>query len=479
MLHNLSIEPGMHVLEPCAGDGVFIDALCKSETSIQLDAYEFNPEAVSLLQAKYRPNSNIFIAHADTLVDEELTLYANMGGIYDRIIANPPYGAWQDYKKRKDLKSLYPDMYVKETYALFLLRCIRLLNEGGIFVCIVPDTFLNLHMHTTLREVLLTSTKIREIALFPSSFFPNVSFGYSNLCIITLEKTHSKDACFNNAIRVLTGFKQVEDVGSPIACGTRYTLSQRDIYNHPQHAFFIADDAVTQCLRISQQTIGDIADCVTGIYTGNDKHYLRPLHSGIRNSKDYLSLNSNLICTHYMERDHLLEGIDGAPHFVPIMKGGAVKYVKPDLWYIDWSIEAIRAYKTDKKARFQNANYYFREGIGVPMVSSSQVTASLIEHRVFDQSIVGIFPHDPRWTYYLLAFFNSPTCNKLLRTINPTANNSANYIKKIPFIVPDDEVLETINGMVEGMIVALKRGEAIEGELEQVVHKMIRDVYGC
>ncbi|KKT18839.1 MAG: hypothetical protein UW03_C0029G0001, partial [Candidatus Peregrinibacteria bacterium GW2011_GWA2_43_8] len=67
------------------------------------------------------------------------------------------------------------------------------------------------------------------------------------------------------------------------------------------------------------------------------------------------------------------------------------------------------------------------------MISSSQITAALIENRLFDQSIVGLFSKDKGLIFVLLAFFNSPTCNKLIRTINPSANNPANYIKKIPF----------------------------------------------
>lgn len=59
---------------------------------------------------------------------------------------------------------------------------------------------------------------------------------------------------------------------------------------------------------------------------------------------------------------------------------------------MNWSKNAVLHYKKDKKARFQNPKYYFRYGIGVPMISSSSITASLIEYKLFDQSIVGIFP---------------------------------------------------------------------------------------
>jgi adenine-specific DNA-methyltransferase len=111
-----------------------------------------------------------------------------------------------------------------------------------------------------------------------------------------------------------------------------------------------------------------------------------------------------------------LNGIDGDKHFLPIVKGGNTKYLKPESWFMNWSKEAVKHYKTDKKSRFQNPKYYFKFGIGVPMISSSSITASLIENKLFDQSIVGIFPKDESLNLLLLlAFkkiFNSPTCNQ-------------------------------------------------------------------
>jgi adenine-specific DNA-methyltransferase len=106
MVKRLDVQPGMRMLEPCAGDGVFIDAIKNIFSDISIDAYELNPEAVPLLKEKYRLFKNIRIKSSDTLVDDELSFYADMGGFYNRIIANPPYGGWQDYGKRKDLKKL-------------------------------------------------------------------------------------------------------------------------------------------------------------------------------------------------------------------------------------------------------------------------------------------------------------------------------------------------------------------------------------
>jgi len=483
MVQKLSVQSGMRVFEPCAGDGVFIDALNSRIPNLSIDIYELNPKALEVLREKYKSNSNIRISESDTLTSQELILFSNAGGIYDRIIANPPYGGWLDYEKRKYLKKLYPQLYVKETYTLFLYRCGKLLRNGGILVFIIPDTFLNLHMHTKLRGHLLTSTKIREICLFPSSFFPSINFGYSNLCIITLQKCIYENECLNNEIRVITGLKSVAelgDLGKAIRKHHRvFVFEQSDIYENINHALFISQDPkVTYFINNSSVRIGDIADCVTGFYSGNDTKYLHPISGGLKNARKYKVVDRSLICNDYTSKVDMLKGVKGRKHFIPIVKGGGTKFFKPDMWYMDWGLEAVKDYKTNKKARFQNAQYYFKYGIGVPMVSSSRITAALIENKLFDQSIVGIFPRDEKWIFYLLGFFNSPTCNKLIRTINPSANNPANYIKKIPFVTPVKKDLREIDKLVQKIICDIKEGKDYPKNYELALNDLIKRIYG-
>ncbi len=144
---------------------------------------------------------------------------------------------------------------------------------------------------------------------------------------------------------------------------------------------------------------------------------------------------------------------------------------------MDWGKEAVNHYKTDAKARFQNPAYYFRFGLGVPMVTSGDITAALIERKLFDQSIVGVFPKDETWVYYLLAFFNSPICSRLIRAINPSANNSANYIKKIPFIKPSASVFAEVTGLTEGIVTQIKAAGDYAPSDEAKLHAMFAKLY--
>jgi tRNA1(Val) A37 N6-methylase TrmN6 len=480
MVSKLLLSQNDKIFEPCGGDGVFIEAILNTNELANIDICELNPSAVAVLQSKFSTFQNVNIRECDTLLDHDLSFNSSFGGIYDKIIANPPYGAWQDLGKRVVLKKMYSELYVKESYALFLFRCIELLKEDGILSFIIPDTFLNLHMHRAIRKHILTKTKIVELALFPSSFFPGVNFGYANLSIITLQKTSNQKECLSNTFNVLTNFSKVEQLVKMNKNELKiYSFSQQEIFLNPDYAFLISDNSsISKAINEAVLKIGDIANCVTGFYSGNDKVFLQVNSLDLKNGKNYDLVDPNKINRTYNNTPNILDGFEGEKHFLPIVKGGNTKYLKPEDWFMNWSKEAVSHYKKDKKARFQNPQYYFRFGVGVPMISSSSITASLIENKLFDQSIVGIFPKDESLTYYLLAFFNSPTCNKLIRTINPSANNPANYIKKIPFIQPTNGQWELINSIVQSILESIATHGHYEMGSENALNRIIEQIYG-
>jgi len=479
MVEQLQCSSNDSVLEPCGGDGAFIDAILAKHHVRRFDICELEKSAYETLCYKYASLPHIEIRNCDTLLDEELTIKSRIGEKYDKIIGNPPYGAWMDYAKRSFLKKIYPGLYVKETYSLFLYRCIELLKNEGILSFIIPDTFLNLHLHQSLRHHILKKTQILELALFPSSFFPDVNFGYANLSIITLKKCNQPDLCFNNVFRVLHGFNSVHQLNTKYRGGVKnLNYVQGEILANPGQAFFISDDRkVVEIIIDSPLKIGDVADCVTGFYSGNDKRFLRVANHSLRNGKKYDMIDKNQIFDQPHPDRNILNGIDGSKCFVPIVKGGNMKYQKPDDWFMDWSRQSVLHYINDKKARFQNSQYYFQNGIAVPMISSSSITASLLKNRLFDQSIVGVFPKDQSLINCLLAFFNSSICNKLIRIINPSTNNPANYIKKIPFVYPTPLMLEKINGIVNSILASIAKDGSYNRDFDLEINNIFDQIY--
>ncbi|ELS0455827.1 hypothetical protein R4Y71_002752, partial [Enterococcus faecalis] len=57
-----------------------------------------------------------------------------------------------------------------------------------------------------------------------------------------------------------------------------------------------------------------------------------------------------------------------------------------------------------------------------------------------------------KYILFILGLLNSNIAKDLLFNINPTANNSANYIKRIPIALPSEEELKVINTLVNNLI---------------------------
>ena len=474
MVNRLEISKGDSILEPCAGDGVFIEKIVKlfPDKLYKIEALDLNPKAVTNLSASFQ-SDNIQIRQADTLLDLTLDLYANMNGHYTKIIGNPPYGAWQDYDKRNVLKKRYGG-HVRETYTLFIRRAIDLLAESGKLVFIIPDTFLALHLHKETRAKILKHTRVDEILLIPSKFFPGVNFGYSNLCIITLTKgVPSKE----HKIKIIQIKSDIENLYK--IANRQYVISdnyeeieQQKIIESIDYSFFIGGNTkIRKLINECEITLGDVAYCVTGFCSGNNQKFYKPLNLDIKNTKKYTPIDQGEVDFDYLQKPDLINGLTGKKKYIPVIKGGNGAFFRNVDWFALWDKKTINFYRTDKKARFQNSQYYFREGIGVPMVKSSKLKAFLLERRLFDQSIVGIFPKDEKHLYYILAFLNSDVCNRILKVINHTANNSANYLKKLPIIF-DEQHYDEINETVKKILV----GRELSSGLKQI-DKIFEKIY--
>jgi len=470
MTSRLAPRDDDRIWEPCAGDGDLVDGVLSVSPNATIRLSELDENAVRTLDAKYR-DTNITVHHEDALEVGSNPLF-DQGLSFSRIIANPPYGAYLTPQRRRQLQSQFPKLYVRDTYGVILFHCIDLLDTGGRLVFIVPDTFLWLNRHEVLRRRIFKTTTIEEIALFPSKFFPNVNFGYSGLCIISL--TNISPAS-DHELKLLNKFHSVESLASCIEPHSDWecdvsTFSQAEIASRKTCDLHIPNHAIRICDRASE-TLGDHAEIKTGFYSGNDVRWVRCKDSTVRRAKKFSSVRFDSVAM----SEPTLDGFTGEQHFIPIMRGGAFPYHKPTHWYVDWSRDAVIEYRRKGKnpARFQNSAYYFRDGIGVPMVASTKLTGALLEKRLFDQGIVGVFPASTKLLYYILGFLNSSVATTLIRQINPTANNSANYLKRLPFVIPTAKELAFIDPLVERAV----NLSCEEIQLESCLTKQIDSFY--
>lgn len=421
------------VLEPCVGKGAFVRPLINSASlieAIDIDA-EHTEEVRAIGAANIHVQTGDFI---DYFVSDGLFRNLELAEKYDALICNPPYGLKFSIDYRKKIKKKFPNVYARESYGLFMTFGVSLLRQGGRFVFIVPDTFLTSRNHAPLRRSLVKETNITHMIQFDSSRFKTVNFGYGGMCILAGNR-QSEGQTSNPSWLDLKG--KSEPINLEVF-DTAGTCTAESLTRTAETGWEYAkgEGLSFQCETVA---LGSLAECRTGIYTGDNTRFC-----GFDEANPPRRVNGHPInwdCVldgRGLSPSEQKEGIDNERHYVPFIRGGHRLPYEKTASALNWSRDAVEYYRTEKKARLQNATFYFRRGLAVPMVTSGRLSASVFEGAVFDQGVVGVFLHDDGLLDFLLVFLNSDQATALKRAINPTANNSANYIKRIQVPVPDE-----------------------------------------
>jgi predicted RNA methylase len=445
MLDLLGNVEGLKVLEPCAGQGAFIDGL--HGTPSQVDAVDIDERHVALLRQLpgfVRPLHADFI---DLFVSGGLLADTILNAHYDAVICNPPYGLRFSIDYRKRIKKRLPQAYARESYGLFMYFAIEALRNDGRYVFIVPDTFLTSRNHRPLREFILEQGRPSHVIRFPSRRFGTVNFGYAHLCIIAGNRgklepggTVVWSETTDGDVLLSLALEQGEALS-----GAFLADQCENGWVHPSHLDAVRFDRATVPL-------GTLAECRTGIYTGNNVQFcgFDSKQPPSRSANGHPIEWSSCVRTSSLRVEEQRDGIEGSFKYVQFVRGGHRRAFGATKWALDWSKAAVETYRTDEKARLQNHSFYFREGLAIPMVTSGRLSASYMTGSVFDQGVVGVFPSDPALVSYLLIYLNSEQIAERAKAVtNPGANNSANYVKRIPIIVPTSAELNRARQIFE------------------------------
>lgn len=437
MISLLGDTEGQSILEPCVGRGAFIKPLLGRVSHI--DAVDIDSEHVD--EVRRLQSKNLHVQKGDFIdyfVSDDVVKSMRLSDKYDGIICNPPYGLRFSVAYRKVIKRKFPDIYARESYGLFLTFGISLLRQDGRFVFIIPDTFLTSRNHRPLRHFLIKEANISHLVQFDSRRFKTVNFGYGSMCIIAGNRRSGGQ---NNQLSWL----DLRKVNVPLRIeefkNAEEMTAQTLVDNFKDGWSCTRSEA--QVFSGETKLLGETAECRTGIYTGDNMRFC-----AYNEKTPPKRLNGHpiswprTVMTTDLSTEQKAEGVSCAKHYVPFVRGGHRLPYEETASALNWSREAVDYYRTDKKARLQNAAFYFRRGLAVPMVTSGRLSASIFERSIFDQGVVGVFPHNAKMAEFLLVFLNSDQATNLKKSINPTANNSANYIKRIPVPVPTEEQLK-------------------------------------
>ena len=447
-------------------------------------------------------------------------------GGFDVVVANPPYGA----KVGDNVRDLYFDRRIdgaqsKDTYGLFLARCLQLLKTNGQLSYIVSDTWRTIKSHKPLRKRLLETTTIAHIIDLPSWVF-NATV---NTCIFTASKTKPSDE--HNLIAADLRSIESSDWQSltknldAIANSSvdlqplnyaRYTYPQSLIGTYENLSFFIASPTLYKLFGNNKLSrVKSIAEVKQGLATGNNEYYLRK-REGIRGG--YQILDESKLLTEQdiaqLTDEEKSNGVD--PHkyqgryFLPYDKGGESNagegwlpnYYVPTQYFIDWSKEAVNRLKTatradikeykgqvnkikpadctSKAAVIRNPQYYFHQGLTFSPTGVYSPTFRLGCNAIFGNKGSTIFFQDME-SKVMLGILTSTFVRYLLKCFaSHTVETGEEVITQLALPVLDDCSKQKLKSLVERIISKQKDDPFYPYHLheQREIDKLVYKLYG-
>lgn len=264
----------LQILEPSAGDGVFIRSLYQSDLAqkraLHVTAVELSSTECGKLRLLNSPEEL-------TIKCEDFLAYQSQFGPqkFDIILGNPPY-----IKKNllsptqvvscQEIHAKFPELstsVIKNIWSAFLIRSISLLKENGILSFVLPAELLQVNFTAEIRKLLTKEFQRVEIFTFNELLFKECK-GQDTLILIAEKLSNAPGLFFHNVMSLKElerqEFEFITKDSSEISKWTTHCLTQVEI-------------ALLEKLKAGLKTIDQYCESKAGIVTGaNDYFILSP-----------------------------------------------------------------------------------------------------------------------------------------------------------------------------------------------------------
>lgn len=191
MIDLANIDENSTILEPCCGEGIFIEQL-NNKGFKKVRAYEIDNT----------------LARQFNCVQYESFITATIQEKYDLIIGNPPYIRWKnlepELKEELTQNPLWNQHFNKlcDYLYIFILKSIKLLKEGGQLIFICPEYWMNTTHSISLRNYMAKHGYFEKIYHFNETPI----FDKATVSVIIFKYIKSKKKV-NKAIELVKYYK--------------------------------------------------------------------------------------------------------------------------------------------------------------------------------------------------------------------------------------------------------------------------------
>ncbi len=271
--------PNFHarVLDPCCGSGQFLLAVLdrlkeikgKSDVLNNVWGLDIDDIAVRiarinvLIKCREQDNYSPHIYCCNALLEGIGDIFSAQEKVikdnfFDLVVTNPPWGSKLSRFELRELSTVFPYIQSGESFSYFIAKGIKSLKNNGVLSYLLPEAFLNVKMHSDIRQIVLEQTTVKKI-VYLNRVFKNV---FTPVVRLDIQKNSPKH---DNLVRV--------DNGTP------FDIKQRDFLKSSNFIFHINlnnKDAVVLDKVYSQPhfTLLNNAEWALGIVTGDNAKFL-------------------------------------------------------------------------------------------------------------------------------------------------------------------------------------------------------------
>lgn len=386
---------------------------------------------------------------------------------YDVVITNPPYlgGKKIGTNLLSYLEEHFPDGKY-DLYSSFIIRCGMFTKKNRLFSMITQQGWIFLPTYERLRRNILGNS-LENMAQLGTKAFEEIGGEVVQTTTFVFKKVELIN--YKSLFIRLTDYegsdKEIHFLNDTTS---RYSVSTDEFEAIEGKPMAYWGTPKIYDLFLNKPLLREYIETKQGLKSSDDKRFFRY----------WPEVNYTKI--EFKAYSHEAAQVSLKKWF-PLNKGGHLKWYG-DYWHlINWENDgqeikdyARKLYKSPTRT-ITSIDYYFRESISWPKITSEPVFRVIPKGSIFSDAGSAMF-YEESLRNYLLGFLNTAIVAPLTKMLNPTVNLGVGDMLKIPFIL-DAESRSVVDKFVEDNIRLSKIAwDSFETSWDFKKHPLIRPV---
>ncbi|MDD4113310.1 MAG: BREX-1 system adenine-specific DNA-methyltransferase PglX [Herbinix sp.] len=364
-----------------------------------------------------------------------ITIAEAMAQKYDVVVTNPPYmgNGGMNSKISKYVKENYADSKA-DLFAVFMEKGNHMTKYNGYNCMVTMQSWMFLKSFQKIREDILSTKAINNL-MHMENMVMGIAFGTAVTNIRNI-RTREYKGTYNHI--KLCDIESEQPKQFPVI-GNRFTQVSSDNFSKIPGSP-IAYWGSSNLIKIFElgKFMNSITEPKVGLQTGDNNRFLR-----LWNEVDINRISFN--------SDSIEASLKSKAKWFPYNKGGERRQ-----WYgnydyvVNWENDGfeIRNFVDDNgklRSRPQNTDYYFKESITWPLITSSGFSIRYREKgSIYDVSGMSAFTNDHDKLVYLLGVLSTKISNYIFKMLNPTINLQVGDFNSFPVFFNDNEEIRKL-----------------------------------